>query len=83
MSEHEKMLSRLGEILSQIARPYRVEQALPVDVRTSLWQLGFPCSEQTPREELIERLWARKRTLQLMMPPPQLGGPGATPPAAA
>jgi hypothetical protein len=82
MSEHEKMVFRLGEVLSQIARPYGLDQALPADVRSSLWQLGFPCNELTPREELIARLWARKRSLQMLLQP-QWGGPGATPPAAA
>jgi hypothetical protein len=82
MSDHEEALCRVGQILAQIARPYRVDESLPIDVRTNLWQLGFACNEMTPREELIARLWARKRSLRIMAQP-QWGGPGATPPSAA
>ena len=82
MSEHERTLVQLGEMLSKIARPYRADDELPVDVRSVLCQLGFPCNELTTREELIARLWARKRSL-LMAVPPDLGCLGATPPTAA
>jgi hypothetical protein len=82
MSEQERMLRQLGRILSQIARPYACDEALPEEVRTSLWQLGFPCSELTPREEIVARLWARKRRLLTMLQP-GWGGPQLTPPPAA
>jgi hypothetical protein len=83
MSEHERMLTRLGEMLSQIARPHGVdEDELPLEVRSGLCQLGFPCNELTTREELITRLWARKRMLMAAMQP-HWGGPGITPPSAA
>ncbi len=82
MSEHEKTLIRLGRLLDQLARPHRCEDVLPVDVQASLWQLGFPCSELTTREELIPRLWARKRSL-LSGLGPEWGVPGLTPPSAA
>jgi hypothetical protein len=82
MSEHELQLVALGDLLSRIARPYRCDDVIPVDVRAALWQLGLPCSELTPREEVIARLWAKKRTLLTAMPP-GWGGPGVTPPAAA
>jgi hypothetical protein len=82
MSEHERMLVQLGEILSRLARPYRAEDELPVDVRPVLCQLGFPCSELTSRQELIARLWAKKRSLLTAMQP-DWGGPGITPPTAA
>ena len=82
MSEHEMMLVQVGEVLSRVARPYRCEDVLPVDVRAALWQLGFPCSELTSREEVIARLWAKKRSLLSTMQP-GWGGPGVTPPAAA
>jgi hypothetical protein len=82
MSEHEKLLDRLGQMLSQIARPYAVDDDLPLEVRSGLCQLGFPCNELTTREELITRLWARKRMLMAAMQP-QWGGPGLTPPTAA
>jgi hypothetical protein len=83
MSEHERTLARLGEMLSQIARPYGVDDLeLPLEVRSGLCQLGFPCSELTTREELITRLWARKRMLMAAMQP-RWGGPGVTPPSAA
>ena len=82
MSEHELMLVQVGEVLSRIARPHRYHDALPVDVRAALWQLGFPCNELTSREEVIARLWAKKRSLLSSMQP-GWGGPGETPPAAA
>jgi hypothetical protein len=82
MGEHERMLIRLGKMLDQIARPYGCEEMLPAEVRASLWQLGFPCSELTTREELISRLWERKRSL-LMVTGPDWGGPQLTPPSAA
>ena len=83
VSEHERMLSRLGEMLSMLARPYSVEDdGLPLEVRSGLSQIGFACGELTTREELIGRLWARKRMLMAAMQP-QWGGPGVTPPSAA
>jgi hypothetical protein len=82
MSEHERLLTQLGEMLSQIARPYSVDDELPLELRSGLCQLGFPCTEVTTREELISRLWARKRMLLAAMQP-QWGGPQVTPPTAA
>ena len=77
MSEHERMLSRLGDMLSQLARPYRLDDSLPLEVRSGLSQLGFQYSELTTREELISRLWARKRILMAAMQPQWGGGPGS------
>jgi hypothetical protein len=82
MSEQERMLVRLGNVLDQLARPHRCDDALPAEVQASLWQLGVPCSELTTRQELISRLWARKRSL-LVAIGPEWGGPGLTPPSAA
>jgi hypothetical protein len=82
MSEHEQMLAQLGELLARVARPYGCDEFLPDDVQATLWQLGFPCTELTSREEVIARLWARKRSL-LTVINPGWGGPGVTPPAAA
>ena len=82
MSDQELMLYQVGQVLSKVARPYRCDETIPVEVQANLWQLGFPCDEATPREELIARLWARKRTLQVNVEP-AWGGPGPTPPAAA
>lgn len=83
MGERDWMLIKLGEMLDRIARPHRCEEeALPLDVRATLWQLGVPCNERTPRQELVARLWARKRSLLTAMHP-GWGGPGITPPSAA
>lgn len=82
MGEHERMLAQLGEMLAKIARPHRADDDLPLEVKVNLRQLGFPCSELTTREELITRLWARKRSLLTAMQP-EWGGPGITPPSAA
>lgn len=69
MSEEERLLDRLGRLLEQVARPHQCDEVLPAELRMSLWQLGFPCSEFTTREELIPRLWARKRSLVQEWPP--------------
>ena len=74
------MLVQLGNVLSRVARPHRCDDGLPDDVQATLWDLGLPCSEQTSREELVARLWARKRSLLLTIQP-HWGGPGA--PSAA
>jgi hypothetical protein len=82
MNEQNQMLVRLGEVLAQIARPHLCDQVIPVEIRANLCQLGLPCTEETPRQTLIAELWARKRTLQLLVQS-RSGGPGAMPPAAA
>ncbi len=82
MSEQERLLAQLGELLSKIARPHRTDDDLPSDVRSRLSQMGFAYSELTTREELIARLWARKRSLLVAMAP-EWGGPRFTPPTAA
>jgi hypothetical protein len=83
MSDHERLMARVGKILDQVARPHRCDDALPVEVHASLWQIGMPCDELTTREELIARLWACKRTLMTLTQPGWGGGPGLTPPTAA
>ncbi|HEY1420275.1 MAG TPA: hypothetical protein VGG90_06145 [Candidatus Dormibacteraeota bacterium] len=82
MSEQELMLAQVGQVLSQVARPYRCDETIPADVQASLSQLGLQCDERTPREEVIAHLWARKRTLQVNLEC-LWGGPGPTSPAAA
>ena len=82
MSEHELMLLQVGEVLTRVARPHRCDDVLPVEVRAALWQLGFPCDELTPREEIVARLWAKKRSL-LSALRADSGGPGFAPPGAA
>ena len=82
MSEHEELLVQLGDVLAKVARPYSADETLPSELRASLWQLGLPCHDFTPREELSAQLWARKRSLQMMVPP-TWGGPGTIPPSAA
>lgn len=75
-------LVNVGKLLDQLARPHPCNAVLPAEVQASLWQLGFPCSEETTREELIPWLWERKRSL-LSSAGPGWGGPGITPPSAA
>ncbi|MDQ2942465.1 MAG: hypothetical protein M3R21_02190 [Candidatus Dormibacteraeota bacterium] len=82
MSEHELMLAQVGQVLTQVARPYPYDAPLPVDIQARVWRLGLACDELTSREELVARLWARKRSLSLAIQP-TWGGPGATPPNAA
>jgi hypothetical protein len=73
------MWVQLGQALDEVARPYRCDAGLPGAVQASLWRLGVPCDEQTPREQLVALIWARKRSLSLA-DKPRWGGPGATPP---
>jgi hypothetical protein len=83
MGEHERLMARLGRILDQVARPHRCDDQVPIEVHASLWQIGVQCDELTTREELIARLWARKRSLMTLTQPGWGGGPGITPPTAA
>lgn len=69
MSERERMLLRLGQLLAQVARPHRCEEGVPAEVQASLSQLGFPCDVSTSRADLVAHLWARKRTLLQTTPP--------------
>lgn len=82
MSEQDLMLVQLGQALNRVARPHQCDEALPGELQTRLWRLGVPCDELTPREQLVARMWARKRRLSLA-DQPSWGGPGATPPNAA
>ncbi len=82
MSDREWTLIRLGQQLSRLARPHPCDETLPDDVREALWQLGVPCNARTAREELVARLWARKRSL-LAAAKAGWSGPGITPPSAA
>lgn len=82
MSEQDLMLVQLSLALNRVARPHQRDEALPGELQTRLWRLGVPCDELTPREQLVARLWARKRRLSLAAQP-TWGGPGATPPNAA
>lgn len=82
MSEHELLLAQFGQALDEVARPYSCDAPLRGAVRARLWRLGVQCDEQTPREQLVALIWARKRSLTLAIQP-TWGGPGATPPNAA
>jgi hypothetical protein len=82
MSEQELMLVRLGRALDRVARPCRFDEALPAELQANLWRLGVPCDAETPREELVSLLWARKRNLSLAFQP-RWDGPGTTPLNAA
>jgi hypothetical protein len=76
------MLVQVGQVLNQLARPHLCNAPLPAAVRASVWRLGLPCDELTPREDLVAQLWARKRSLS-MANQPRWDGPGTTPPNAA
>jgi len=82
MSEQQLMLVQLGQALDRVARPHRCDEALPFELQADLWRLGVPCDAETPREELVSLLWARKRNLALAFQP-TWNGPGASPPTAA
>jgi hypothetical protein len=76
------MMVRLGQALARVARPHRCDEALPAELQANLWRLGVPCDAQTPRDEVVSLLWARKRNLSLAFQP-TWDSPGATPPNAA
>lgn len=76
------MLVQVAQALHEVARPYSCDAALPGHVQASLWRLGVPCDELTPRERVVALLWARKRSLSLAVQR-KWQGPGATPPNAA
>jgi hypothetical protein len=82
MSEQDLMLVQVGQVLQAVARPYSCDAPLPGHVQASLWRLGVPCDDQTPREQVVALLWARKRSLSSAVQPPWRG-PGVTPPNAA
>lgn len=63
MTQLERTMTRLGNALSQLARPHGCDEALPDEVQATLMQLGLRCDERTPRTELIAELWTRKRLL--------------------
>jgi hypothetical protein len=82
MSEHELMLVQVGKVLNLVARPHLSDAPLPFDVQASVWRLGLACDRETPREDLVARLWARKRSLSVAIQP-RWDGPGTTRPNAA
>jgi hypothetical protein len=82
MSEQELMLVQVGQVLHEVARPYSCEAPLPGHVQASLWRLGVPCDELTPRQHVVALLWARKRSLSSAVQPPWRG-PEPTPAPAA
>ena len=51
------------EALAQITRPHHFDEALTLELRRCLCQLGVPCDEFTPRADLIAQIWAKKRGL--------------------
>jgi len=54
------------EALAQITRPHRFDEALTIELRQCLCQLGVPCDESTPRADVIAQIWAKKRSLSLV-----------------
>ena len=57
------MLVQIGQALDRVTRPHRFDEAPPVELQSNLLRLDVPCDAQTPREELVSLLWARKRNL--------------------
>lgn len=56
-------LRRLDRILSDLARPTLEEDSMPPSTRAALTEIGIVVSGEASRRHLIQRLWARKRTL--------------------
>jgi hypothetical protein len=78
--QDHQLEQRLTAALDLVARPHSCHEALTLEVQAGLWQLGVPCSELTPRDEVVSRLWAKKRSVS----PGRFGhGPSAAPPTAA
>ena len=53
----------LDRVLEQLTRPSMPGAGLPAAVRQELHQLGLMFGRTTRREELIARVWGRKRPL--------------------
>jgi hypothetical protein len=56
-------LDILDTLLAQLARPSLAGAPLPASVHDQLRSLGVPAGLAPSREELISRLWGRKRPL--------------------
>lgn len=56
-------LRRLDRILSDLARPTLEVESMAASTRAALLEIGIVVSGEASRRHLIERLWARKRTL--------------------
>ena len=56
-------LRRLDRILSGLARPTLEEESMAVSTLVALREIGIVVCGKASRTHLIERLWARKRTL--------------------
>ena len=56
-------LSALDRMLGLLSRPVRAGDGLPAGVRDELRELGLRAGRSPRREELIERVWQRKRPL--------------------
>jgi len=52
--------------LAQITRPDPFGEALTLELRQCLCQLGVPCDEFTSRADLIAQIWVKKRRLSLV-----------------
>jgi hypothetical protein len=67
MSEQERMLVKLGEVLAPIARPHRFDEVIAVEVQSNLWQIGDALGCTNPRGHLqatMARRQGANRTLR-------------------
>jgi hypothetical protein len=56
-------LRRLDRVLTELTRPFIAEDSLPPTTRVALAQLGMWVAGDASRRDLVERVWARKRSL--------------------
>jgi hypothetical protein len=60
-------LRRVDRLLSELARPALHDDWIPPSTREALLQLGIGASGEASRKDLIEGLWARKRSMLRQM----------------
>ena len=56
-------LGELDRVLGMLTRPTSPGAGLPTSLREDLLALGVRLGQTTRREQLIERVWSRKRPL--------------------
>jgi hypothetical protein len=56
-------LRRVDRILTELARPTLDEESVTHQTRAAMVQVGIVVSGRASRQDLVESLWRRKRTL--------------------
>jgi hypothetical protein len=60
-------LKRVDRVISELARPALAENPMPAATLEALLAIGICVAGDASRQDLIERLWGRKRSLLRQM----------------